>query len=131
VEYTPLGDRPGDSLFQVNLCSRKATHPAAYEQITPQRRAPLEARQARAARTLQAFTPGSRPLQDFYNLLCSRSGGEYACANADVKATLVGQVAPGSLEIWSGAGPALEGDQPDLIFRSPPGHPERSSGSAR
>jgi hypothetical protein len=110
-----LGDRPGDFLFQVNLCSGKSTRLAAYELTTPQRRAPLEARLKRTEQALREREPGASSMQNFFNLLCSRSGGEYAYANMDVKAYLIGQISPGAMEIWLGPGPALEEDLPNLL----------------
>ncbi len=113
---TALAEEAGDFLFQVNLFSERAAGLACiYEQISAARRKPFDERIIRTGQALRELKTDNQPLRCFFSLLCSRSGGEYAYSNVDVKAYFAGCLSPGGLEAWTGAGPALESDLPDLV----------------
>ena len=56
--------------------------------------------------------------KDFFNLLTSRTGRNWAYANKDVKAYFLYQVKPDKLEVWLGSGPAARHDAPLKIIHA-------------
>jgi hypothetical protein len=115
-----LGEAPGSFLFQVN----KFTDPNAsiaqlYEAVAPEKRQPLQARLDRAESWLLALAPAADAGAALFEFLCSREGGDYACANSDVKAYLIAQSTGRQLQVSIGAGPALAGDQPEIFHFTP------------
>ncbi|MEW5868359.1 MAG: hypothetical protein AB1894_03730 [Chloroflexota bacterium] len=116
-----LDEQPGSYLFQVNIFSqRQDASLLALENLPQDERCSYEQRMARTQQALQRGQADGKDgsLGFFFNLLASRSGGEWAYANPDVKAYFVDRVSPDEMEIWLGPGPALRGEKP-LVLESP------------
>jgi hypothetical protein len=115
----PLGEAPGEFLFQVNVFSqRHRLDLLKLENISLESRKALEQRLRRTQRVLKCREPGrtsSEEVRFFFELLASRIGGEWAYANADTKAYFLDHVSPGGMEIWLGPGSALRQEQPEVI----------------
>jgi hypothetical protein len=115
MHCSTLGEQAGDFLFQVNLFSEKAASLAStYEQISEERRKPFTDRIHRTREALRGLALDYRPLQALYGLLGSRTGGEFAYANVDVKAHLAARLGLDGLEAWVGPGPAPGPDHANL-----------------
>jgi len=112
-----LGETPGEFLFQVNVFSqRQRLDLLKLENISLESRKAFEQRIRRTKRVLKCREPevsSSGELRFFYELLASRAGGEWAYANADLKAYFLNRVSQTEMEIWLGPGPALRNEQPD------------------
>jgi hypothetical protein len=111
-----LGEAPGSFLYQVN----KFTDPNAsiaqlYESVTPEKRQRLQERLTRAESWLSALSPAADAGAAVFQFLCSVEGGDYACANRDVKAYLIAQSSRQGLAVSVGAGPALADDPPEAF----------------
>ncbi|HSJ58137.1 MAG TPA: hypothetical protein VLC95_13220 [Anaerolineae bacterium] len=101
-----LSDRPGDSIFQVNVCADRESEIAqAYEEIEPARRALFEHRMTRTGRLVEAIRRSDDRVEGFRRLLASRAGGDFAYSNVDVKATFLCHARGQAPRIWVGAGP--------------------------
>ncbi len=111
-----LGEAPGSLLYQVNMFSDPTASMARlHEALEPGKRRRLEERLSRAEAWLQALPPEADAWAAVFGFLCSQEGGDYACANGDVKAYLIAQCAPGRLQVSVGAGPALAEDKPEIF----------------
>ena len=114
-----LGETPGEFLFQVNVFSqRQRLDLLKLENISLENRKTFEQRIRRTKRVLKCREPGassSEELRFFFDLLASRIGGEWAYANADLKAYFLNRVSQTGMEIWLGPGAALRNEQPDVI----------------
>jgi hypothetical protein len=115
-----LGEAPGSFLYQVN----KFTDPNAsvaqkYEAVAPDKRQRLQERLARAESWLLALPPDANATAALFQFLCSAEGGEYACANRDVKAYLIARSTRRQLQVSIGTGPALAGDPPEVFQFAP------------
>jgi len=108
-----LGEAPGSFLYQVNKFS-DSTAPIArlYEAVEPEKRRRLEERLSRADAWLRALRPEADLPAALFRYLCSQEGGDYACANGDVKASLIAHCAVNRFQVSVGAGPALADDEP-------------------
>jgi hypothetical protein len=115
-----LGDAPGSFLYQVNkFADPNASVARRYEAVALEKRLRLEERLSRAESWLRALRPDEADVPAaLFRFLCSREGGDYACANRDVKAYLIAQSAVNQFQVSMGAGPALAGDEPEF-FRFP------------
>ncbi len=107
VETRRLSDRAGDYLFQVNIFSNPGSPIAlAHELARPETRQNMEGRLARTARALNRIHLAPAAFDGLRYLLACRLGGDYAYANDDVKATVIGRVSAGGVEIRLAEGPA-------------------------
>jgi hypothetical protein len=115
----PLGETPGEFLFQVNVFSqRHRLDLLKLESVSLESRKAFEQRLRRTQRVLKCREPrqsSSEEARFFLELLASRVGGEWAYANADTKAYFVNRVSPEGMEIWFGPGSALRHEQPEVI----------------
>jgi hypothetical protein len=113
---SPLENEPGCFLFQVNLFSdKRAAVAVTYEDIPFNHRQRLEGRITRTARALRRFKPSNNTAAYFFRLMASRLGNDYAYANEDVKSCFMGRISPTDMEVRIGSGPALKGDQFEVV----------------
>jgi hypothetical protein len=111
-----LGEAPGSFLYQVNKFSDPTASIARlYEAVEPEKRQRLEERLSRAEDWLRALRPEADVPAALLDFLCSQEGGDYACANGDVKAYLIAQCAVNRFQVSVGAGPALADDEPEIF----------------
>lgn len=113
-----LGEQPGSYLFQANIFSqRRDASFLALESLPEDERRSYERRMARTQRALQRGQVDGEDasLGFFFDLLASRTGGDWAYANPDVKAYFVERVSPDEMEVWLGPGPALRGEKPLVL----------------
>jgi len=107
-----LGEAPGSFLYQVNKVSDPAAAIAQlYEAIEPEKRQRLDERLSRAEGWLRLLNPEADASVALFQFLCSQEGGDYACANGDVKSFLIARCAVNRLQVSVGAGPALASDE--------------------
>jgi hypothetical protein len=112
VKSRSLGARAGSVSLQVNAVSQTKGPLGREEEMSRRTRGLYERRLARmraGVARLPRESVGSGP-QEVLRMLSSRQGGSYAYANGDVKAHAVALVAPSSLEVHVGAGPADASD---------------------
>lgn len=105
VMISRLDPRPGSYLFQSNVFSQKNSNMSrSFESIEPAKRRIFEAREIRTARAIKKLE--SKSLPDFYHMMTSRRGGEWAYANQDVKSHFLFKASRREFEVWVGAGSA-------------------------
>ncbi len=118
-EYTHsyrLADAPGSFLYQANMFSDPTASIARlYGAVEPEKRRRLEERVSRAEAWLRALRPEADVPAALFHFLCSQEGGDYACANRDVKAYLIARCAVDRLQVSIGAGPALVEVKPEIF----------------
>lgn len=104
-----LGIAPGAWSHMVNMLSHHvASETPGRENLVPEMRRELEARQARAARAVRAITARTGDWHvSLQRLLASRVGGGFAAANPSVKATFLCRMSPVGTRYRVDPGPAL------------------------
>jgi hypothetical protein len=112
-----LDGEPGSYLFQVNYFSDRTDSSLQAMEALPRHSQRVLSR--RIDRTVQALqnhkantSRAGLKTRDFFRLITSKAGGNWAYANKDVKAYFLCQVGPDEMEIWLGAGPAGREDVP-------------------
>lgn len=108
-----LGCQPNNFLFQTNLVSNHKSHLARYYQkVSIKKMKELQKRLKRAKKMLLFFKTSGHQLNlaNVLKIISSHKGGEYAYANHDVKAHVIGQISPKKMELYLGPGSAFKGE---------------------
>ncbi len=115
IQSRLLSPISGECEFQVNMVCDNRSPLGRVESLPSGEREKYLRRFGRTTEALQRLLGTGKddrfPIpQQIVGLLADRRGGEYAYANVDVKAYCVGVAAPGKIELFVGAGPALATD---------------------
>ncbi len=103
-----LPEEPGSFLFQVNLFSARGSEFALNnESVPPGKQAALLRRISRTRRAITRIGNSGEKAASLLRLLASRTGGEYAYCNKDVKVHLICQASHQAISKMIGAGPAF------------------------
>lgn len=120
-----LGFQPGNFLFQTNASNLSEIENANSTSVSR-----LENQQFytdRETRTANAIEKMDNPsLYDFFQMMASKQGGEYAYANRDVKAYFIVNLSTNGYEIWLGSGMAKL-NRPPIVIRKIFDSPNRTS----
>jgi hypothetical protein len=107
-----LPNHSGSFLFQVNLMSEKQSEIAlTNEEVPPLKRIVLEQRIARTHRALKVIANSHEKVKCLLRLLATRTGGDFAYCNKDVKVHFICQASGMGISKFIGTGPAFVGEK--------------------